>query len=156
MPEPLKQSPLEILNHVFDEVSLKANPSETEHGPAKVEAKRMLAGHKDDIRNKMLTLSVIVASSDPSQPSSYEATCVVRGYFQVAESFPEEKIDSLVRITGASILYGACREMLANLTARSSHGMISLPSISFIEASAPEKKTAKKKAPAKKSAKRIK
>ena len=37
----------------------------------------------------------------------------------------------LIRVTATSILYGACREMIANFTARSLHGILSLPSISF-------------------------
>lgn len=156
MPEPLKQSPLEMLSHVFEEISLKANPKETDHGAARVEAQRVLANHPDDPRNKMLELTVFVISSNPEKPASYEGKCVIRGFFKVIEQYPEDKIDDLIRITGASILYGACREMLANLTARSTHGMISLPSVSFLEAPAPKTKTAKKKAPAKKNTKRIK
>jgi hypothetical protein len=38
---------------------------------------------------------------------------------------------NLIRVTATSILYGACREMIANFTARSLHGILSLPSISF-------------------------
>lgn len=36
-----------------------------------------------------------------------------------------------VRATGYSVLYGAIREMVSNLTARSPHGMWSLPSANF-------------------------
>lgn len=36
-----------------------------------------------------------------------------------------------IRVNATSILYGACREMIANFTARSLHGILSLPSISF-------------------------
>ena len=57
------------------------------------------------------------------------------GPFIVADQYPAEKVSDLIKITGASILYGACREMLANLTARGPHGMVSLPSVSFMSPS---------------------
>ena len=38
---------------------------------------------------------------------------------------------SPARVTTTSIQYEACREMIANFTARSLHGILSLPSISF-------------------------
>ncbi|WP_444633909.1 hypothetical protein [Cupriavidus oxalaticus] len=38
-----------------------------------------------------------------------------------------------VRFTGYTMIYGAMREMLANLTARSTHGMLQLPSAQFHE-----------------------
>ena len=56
----------------------------------------------------------------------------IAGYFVVHEKYPTLKIKDLIEVTGASILYGACREMLANLTARGSHGVVSLPSVSFV------------------------
>jgi len=48
------------------------------------------------------------------------------------------------------MLYGACREMLANLSARSTHGMSTLPSVSFANS-----KTAESRPAARKAAKKI-
>ena len=44
------------------------------------------------------------------------------------------------------MLYGACREMLANLSARSTHGMSTLPSVSFANSKAAESRPAAGKA----------
>jgi hypothetical protein len=62
--------------------------------------------------------------------------------------------EELIRVTGASMLYGACREMLANLTARSTHGMSTLPSVSFAVPKSSSIKSGSNKGVAKKSAKR--
>jgi len=61
----------------------------------------------------------------------------VTGHFAVNEKYPQQKIQDLIEVTGSSILYGACREMLANLTARASHGVVSLPSVSFMPVKIP-------------------
>lgn len=45
-----------------------------------------------------------------------------------------------IRATGYSILYGAIREMVSNLTARGPHGMWSLPAADFNAAAAEEAK----------------
>ena len=71
----------------------------------------------------------------------------------MSEGYTVGAADELVNVTGASMLYGACREMLANLTARSTHGMSTLPSVSF-GSTRPAAKVATREAGAKKAAKR--
>jgi len=72
------------------------------------------------------------------------------GIFAVHPKYPDDKIEDLVRMNGGAILYGAVRELVLNLTARSKHGPFEMPTIDarmFLKP--PEEKTAPK--PAKKS-----
>jgi preprotein translocase subunit SecB len=149
---PLSASPLRLHGHRFTEVSVRASSQEKPQGGFSLQTTRALRDHTDDPRKFLLILTVVLGSNTPDQESPYAATLTVEGEFEVAEAFPATKRKDLVNITGASMLYGACREMLANLTARSIHGMSTLPSISFALPAA----TGKQKTPAKKTAKRKK
>jgi preprotein translocase subunit SecB len=79
----------------------------------------------------MVELEVRFDPADKENPSPYAGKIVIQGHFNIYEGFNESHHEALVRVTGSSMLYGACREMLANFTARSTHGILSLPSISF-------------------------
>jgi preprotein translocase subunit SecB len=66
--------------------------------------------------------------------SPYKANVSFTGFFTVAGDYPQEKAQQLVQTTGGSILYGAIREMLANVTARGPWPMLTLPTVSFFPA----------------------
>ena len=51
------------------------------------------------------------------------------GIFVVHPEYPEDKIEDLVRMNGGAILYGAVREFVLTLTARSKHGPFEMPTI---------------------------
>lgn len=56
------------------------------------------------------------------------------GIFSVSESYPREKHEKLACEYGAALVYGAIREMVTNVTARSLCGPLTLPTPSFIGA----------------------
>lgn len=132
-PKPLSKSPLHLIKHEFTTVSIVSSELEDPQGRFAMTTTRVLHEHETNERQFLLTLTVKVSSGDPDKEAPYTAELVVRGEFEVSEKYPEIKRSELVQVTGASMLYGACREMLANITARSSHGITSLPSISFVE-----------------------
>ena len=105
----------------------------------------------------ILTVEFYAAKEGDTPP--YTGKVTVHGWFSIAENYPEEKQAALIEVTAASILYGACREMVAGFTARSYHGIMSLPSVSFapiqreeIQDPTPAKKQAKKAVSTKKKA----
>ena len=65
----------------------------------------------------------------PPNEGTFHCEVVFEGLFAVHPDFPPEKADDLVRMNGGAILYGAAREMILNLTARSKHGPFELPTI---------------------------
>lgn len=162
---PPRPSPLRMLKHEFVHIEFDAAADDAELGDElDITTERTCERADEDHRHWRLTLTVRFGPADSGKTVAYSGELTVVGEFKVAEEFPLDRCPLLVNVTAASILYGACREMLANLTARSRHGLLSLPSISF--APPPPKKKAiakktsankKKAAPKKKTArKRIK
>jgi len=152
-PSPLNASPLRLHGHRFTEVSVKASEQDEPQGEFSLRTLRTLRDHPENPRKFLLILRVELSSSTPDQESPYSANLTIEGEFEVLEGYTAGSPEELVNITGASMLYGACREMLANLTARSTHGMSTLPSVSF-GSPKPMAKVAAKKSGAKKAAKR--
>ena len=87
--------------------------------------------HPDEERNWMVDLTVEFGSSKKGEEAPYSGKVSARGWFVIAKGFPEERHSDLIEVTAASILYGTCREALANFTARSVHGILSIPSVTF-------------------------
>jgi preprotein translocase subunit SecB len=54
------------------------------------------------------------------------------GMFSVNESVPEERREELAFENGAALVYGAIREMVSTITARSAFGTLLLPTASFV------------------------
>lgn len=123
----------------------------------------------DDPRSFVFGLNVML-SEDPedadnlSLPYNIDVKAVVYMRYDSDQYEGMERFRA-VRATGYSILYGAIREMVSNLTARAPHGMWSLPSANFNTASNDEavrdeekrqEFIAKKSAGVKKSVKRVK
>ncbi len=83
-------------------------------------------------RDYLISLTVRLLPHEESQPA-YLGEFVVMGFFKVHEGYPEEKCDNLVAVNGASMLYGAVREMVANLSARGPWPMLTLVTANFVE-----------------------
>ncbi|MCF7733112.1 MAG: protein-export chaperone SecB [Akkermansiaceae bacterium] len=80
-------------------------------------------------------LSISFGGKKPGE-ATYIGRVEFEGIFDVHPDFPPEKTDAMVRMNGGAILYGAARELIMNLTARSKHGPFELPTIDarmFIE-----------------------
>lgn len=61
----------------------------------------------------------------------YDIDVCVIGHFEISERVPKEKRKNLVTVNGCSMLYGAIREQVMILSARSVHGMLILPTTNF-------------------------
>lgn len=108
----------------------ETDPSVDGHYDLRTETKVGLVNDEAPLNWRVL-LEVTFGPHDTEHPTPYSGKITVSGSFQISESFSEENREALIRVSAASILYGACREMVANLTARSVNGILSLPSISF-------------------------
>jgi preprotein translocase subunit SecB len=128
---PHNTSPLDLLSHRFLAFECRATTGPMTGGALALKTNYEAAGFPDDPLRKQVTLTVDYSPEDPANPSTYEGTITILGEFRIHETFEEKNREALIRVTATSILYGACREMIANFTARSLHGILSLPSISF-------------------------
>jgi preprotein translocase subunit SecB len=141
MPKQPKNSPLTIINHEFTVIELSASSSSNPTGELELNTDVNVGIHSEDPLLRSCELSVAFGSAAKDRPAPYTGKITINGQFQIAENYAEHRRQQLIEVTAISILYGACREMLANLTARSSHGLLSLPSVSFFD---PNSSTAKK------------
>ena len=128
----LKASPLQIERHEFLDIEVHSAPEAESHSSLSLTVDRNFARHDDDPSRWKMVLTIRFGGEQDGKPAVCSGMLRIAGYFRVHEKYPEAKAGQLIEVTGASILYGACREMLANLTARGPHGMVSLPSISFV------------------------
>jgi preprotein translocase subunit SecB len=126
-------SPLRILKHEFIRLQLVAAPEPDEaKDPISVTIGRDPREFPGRENVWDLDLTLQFGASGPDEKAPYSGELVIRGSFEIEKDYPLENRLRLIKVTGASILYGACREMLANLTARSSRGIMFLPSITFV------------------------
>lgn len=160
MPKQPKNSPLTIINHEFTVIELRAEKSSDPTGELELSTDVRVGTNTDDKLLRHCELNVQFGSANEDEPAPYGGRIAISGAFRISEAYAEHRRDQLIEVTATSILYGACREMLANLTARSSQGMLSLPSVSFFDPAkasakkAKKKTSASKKRPAKKAAKK--
>jgi preprotein translocase subunit SecB len=128
---PHDTSPLAILGHRFLAFECRATTGSRYDGAIELKTSSEIAVNPDDPLVWQVTLTIDFSPEDPANPSTYDGRVVISGEFRIHETFAEKNREALIRVTATSILYGACREMIANFTARSAHGILSLPSISF-------------------------
>lgn len=131
-PQLLRASPLQIEKHEFLDVEVHAAESEDAQKSLPLTINRHFARHDTDPQRWRVELTVKFGGESKGKPSVYSGMLRIAGYFLVHEKYPADRVKELIEVTGSSILYGACREMLANLTGRGSHGVVSLPSVSFV------------------------
>jgi len=126
-------SPLQLKDYVFVKTKIEANSMDAEKvsKAIAVDTDIQLSEGKEE-GEWMLSLTVQTLDST-EQPSAYKADVVVVGRFDVDPNFPKEKTPRMVAVTGATMLYGAAREMVANITARSVYGIYTLPTTSFVD-----------------------
>ncbi len=77
-----------------------------------------------------------VPAPDRNAPSQFMVELV--GVFSVVSGYPADKIQTLLEVNGASLLYGAARQVVRSATAQGPHAPVMLPSVSFY----PPKKSA--------------
>ncbi len=144
----LKPSPLQILSQDTLDISITASERGHEFGQGNIEVEREVERSADHANRWAVVLDITLQAIEGEAPPPYTGQIKLVGFYQVHEDYQGDA-GRLIRITGASMLYGAAREMVAYITARSPNGMLTLPSVSFYE-EAPAKKATRKKTTAKK------
>ena len=142
----MQLSPLQLLEYAFDGISVvpvdgyKADP---EFAPGLVFFPGKLAMSADtglallDEKEKYSDFGVkltlrVGPKEDAQAPYNIQISVrgVVRMHLTLVEGQAEERrVRALVN--GASLLYGAVREMVSTITSRSAHGPLLLPSLNF-------------------------
>jgi preprotein translocase subunit SecB len=141
----MKNSPLQLEHYYLTAVHIDCDESVQVKSQIvwQVESLVTLAGHKEDARRWKVALTVKFKPA-AGDPKPYDGSISFTGFFAVDPSYPEPKVKFLVETNGPSVLFGAVREMCANLTARGPWPTVMLPTQSFYNPPAPAK-TAEKK-----------
>jgi preprotein translocase subunit SecB len=128
----MKNSPLQLERIFLTAVHLDAKP-EAKAPPGidwRVSSDVTVASHATDPLRWKVGLTVNLTCVDAAN-APYNGSVSFTGLFAVADSYPKDKVRFLVETNGPSVLYGAAREMFANLTARGPWPMVQLPTQSF-------------------------
>lgn len=84
----------------------------------------------EDVRHWQVTLKVFhQLKNKVNAPYSFRAEAV--GFFSVAESFPTDRAEWLVKTNASSVLYSVVREALRNAMATGPWKPVLLPTVSF-------------------------
>ncbi len=126
-------SPLQLKGYDFTRLRVQAVPDGSAKNRPELVPKVRFERVEGQERQWHLLLEVLVRSLDPRQPFHYEIEAAVQGLVEVHDEFPAERRESLAVVNGLGLLYGAVREMVANVTARSVHGILTLPALNFVE-----------------------
>ena len=121
-------SPLQLREYHFTEVSIVANDTGTAQGDAELRTtvKCGQLKEKECFWRVSLRLEIL---GQPEKPFAYRGTVAISALFEVHPNLPAQEIPTIVRVNGSSVLYGAIREMILNITARSSKGPLLLPTL---------------------------
>jgi preprotein translocase subunit SecB len=123
-------SPLQLRQHLFTEVAIGVVEDGVPDGEAKFEHKLQYGSSRENPLLWRAELKVTISSNNET-PFNYSGTVSITGIFEVHPDFPKERAEELIRVNGAGILFGAIREMVLNITCRSSKGPLVLPTLNF-------------------------
>lgn len=133
----MKISPLQLERYFATDFHFTANrefevgrPIELADGQFDVESSALR--HSAETRKWQITLQIKYKPA-PSANAPYSFSLEMVGFFEVADTFPEDQTEQMVRINGSSMLYGSAREIVRDLTGRGPHSAMMLPSVSFFE-----------------------
>lgn len=146
-------SPLQLKGHRFTQLHLEGIPKGVPDDDLEVGTNLSWGKHLTNPREWRVDLKVTFGPA-AKQGGPYQGYAEVVGFFEILDGWPEEKCEELIAVNGASLLYGAIREMILIMSSRSSHGELQLPTLRFTPPEAPVPNIAAKKA-AKKVTKKI-
>ena len=138
----MRPSPIQLRHVIYTKVAVAPTVSERDSpGPAigfnfdgvKIHAKVGVAGkpeQQEDPRDFLIDLEITIDNAE-GKTVPYNVDIGVTGVFNVLPGLPKEKRVNLVAVNGASILYGAIREIVLSLTSRFASGALTLPGMNF-------------------------
>lgn len=89
----------------------------------------------NDPVNFMVTMRLaILNEAEGSKKAPYKIDIAAQAWFDISTGIEVGKREDLVRINGASLMMGAIRELVIQLTSRSGFGALTLPTLRFMPA----------------------
>jgi len=138
------KSAIQLISHQFTRIELYTTDAIAPDG-------EMTGSHTLSIRQSdndddvwLARLELGFNNADSENPAPYTGSLHVVGKFNLHPDFPKESSEKMVAMNTGAILYGAARELIISLTARSLHGILQVPTIdarSFCQEEEPKKNT---------------
>ncbi|HEX3624306.1 MAG TPA: hypothetical protein VH280_02665 [Verrucomicrobiae bacterium] len=133
----MKQSPLQLDNYFVTQLHLAANASFDVGKNPEISDDQFVVESFPNRDEKspekwQVTLS-IKHNPPPTANAPYSFTLEIIGFYNVANGFPAEKAERMVKTNGSSILYSISREIVRNFTMMGPYRGLLLPSASFFE-----------------------
>jgi hypothetical protein len=143
----MKIAPLQPQGIVFEEISIKTQlddkniPISSQNFDFQGVNFGCDIGHADIIpdeiepgNDRILVAVTLSVSNETGKAAPYKISVKATGIFKwIVPSTPDVERRDLTVVNGASILYGAIREMVLTITSRSVSGALILPSFNFID-----------------------
>jgi len=126
-------SPIQLLDHRL--VDLHITPVEP-LTQEQIDLKAIAIKHKvawgqnpQDPQMWAVRLRIELVPGEEESPSLYLGSVEMMGQFAVHPEVEKENALDLVVVNGSAMLYTCIREWVANITARSLHGIVELPTV---------------------------
>lgn len=130
----MTNSPLRLESSLLEGVHLRVCAGSPASGEVEVKVDTDYGRAETDRMKWLVRITVDFGSEEQKAETAYSGQIKFAGLFVVNDAdLVEEKHLKLVAVNCPSILYSAARETIATLTARSVHGILMLPSVSFID-----------------------
>lgn len=133
----MKLAPLQLEGYFLTDLNCQANPQfkadkETKFNERDLEVASAVQPIKDRPNRWQVSLNIkLQPAPDANSPYSF-CLSLVGVIYWVGPELPEDKVGTLLRTNGPSMLYGVAREMARDMTARGPFPPLVLPSVSFI------------------------
>jgi len=139
----MKLSPLQLEAYFLTESSYRTNQDfNPEKEPKLDDTDLQVSADVQPLQNQERRWQVTVnikLQPKPEANSPCFLSITVIGSVWAAPNLPESNLDMMVRTNGPTMVYGAAREMVRDLTARGPFAPICLPSVSFLPEAAAAK-----------------
>ncbi len=142
--KPVRSSPLRLERYHFSKIVVESGENREAIPLHPLRCEVIFEEQAPDPEEVVVHLNLLPDNRVP-QDCHYKIEVSVVGAFTIDAEWPAEKRRLLLETNAPSLLFGAAREMIANLTARGPWPMVTLPTISFLN---PEPSTKSESLPA--------
>jgi preprotein translocase subunit SecB len=137
----ISASPLQLKQIIFSKVEVEAVDNDSAFDAdfnfdgVLINTEVMTAireGEEADPKNFMVALKYEIPNEEGHEKMApYTVALEAQGWFELLPIYDIEKRKDMVTVNGASMIVGAMREMVSQITGRSLNGPMSLPSLRF-------------------------
>ena len=130
-------APVDVLNYFVKSFSMDTNMMCDKDKPRDLSLKNIVISNRMFPSKKHKNVFVVSLNLEMKVPEGKNAPYAIKmemfGRFQISERVPDELREKMVKTNGSSILYGAAREIIKEMTGRGIFRKIQFPTVSFAE-----------------------